>query len=333
MAVAPATALLPLRRNASAAPTTGWSSRCVPGAAGSPQPQVPPREPSGSRCPAAGTASTPATTPCPPAVPHAGPRPSAPARSRQRRCRRISRGRWPMSLVAKDPLGELGPLGAQGLQVVSGPAASRCPGERPWRGDQRAQPAEELYGRPARTTSGRRGAPGHRSVPKHTDRSPDHRTVDRSQPRPQEALLTHASVLRDPARRVMSMHIDARAARSAAPGALPRLRLPRTAWWPAVLLAAALAAAFATAPPALAAQPGVTQVSADPYTPATAPTGEHATEVEPDTFAFGSTLVSAFQTGRVFNGGATDIGWATSSHGGVSWTHRFLPGPHRGAVA
>ena len=87
------------------------------------------------------------------------------------------------------------------------------------------------------------------------------------------------------------MHIDARAARSAAPGALPRLRLPRTAWWPAVLLAAALAAAFATAPPALAAQPGVTQVSADPYTPATAPTGEHATEVEPDTFAFGSTLV------------------------------------------
>jgi len=39
----------------------------------------------------------------------------------------------------------------------------------------------------------------------------------------------------------MSMHIDARAARSAAPGRLPRLRLPRTAWWPAALLATALA--------------------------------------------------------------------------------------------
>ena len=129
----------------------------------------------------------------------------------------------------------------------------------------------------------------------------------------------------------MSIHIDARAARSAASGALPRL-LPRTAWWAVALLAAALAAAFAAAAPALAAQPGVTQVSADPYTPATAPSGEHATEVEPDTFAFGSTLVSAFQTGRVFNGGATDIGWATSSDGGVSWTHGFLPGTSREAM-
>jgi hypothetical protein len=62
----------------------------------------------------------------------------------------------------------------------------------------------------------------------------------------------------------MSMHIDPRAARLAAPGALPRLRLPRAAWWPAALLAATLTAAFATASPALAAQPGVTQVSADP---------------------------------------------------------------------
>jgi hypothetical protein len=128
----------------------------------------------------------------------------------------------------------------------------------------------------------------------------------------------------------MSMHIDARAARSAAPGR--RLRLPRTAWWPAAVIATALAAAFATATPALAAQPGVTQVSADPYTPATAPAGEHATEVEPDTFAFGSTVVSAFQVGRVFNGGATDIGWASSSNGGASWTHGFLPGTSQEAM-
>jgi BNR repeat-like domain len=83
--------------------------------------------------------------------------------------------------------------------------------------------------------------------------------------------------------------------------------------------------AFGTAALAQAAQPGVTQISSDPYTAASAPTGEHATEVEPDTFAWGSTVVSAFQTGRVFNGGATDIGWATSTNGGVSWTHGFLP--------
>ena len=68
------------------------------------------------------------------------------------------------------------------------------------------------------------------------------------------------------------------------------------------------------------------QVSADPYTPANASNGEHATEVEPDTFASGSTVVTAFQTGRIFNGGATDIGFATSLNGGVSWTHGFLPG-------
>src|SRR5260370_23525999 len=109
-------------------------------------------------------------------------------------------------------------------------------------------------------------------------------------------------------------------------------RATRKAWWSTATLAAALGPALAMAAPAQAAQPGVTQVSADPYTPATAPTGEHATQVEPDTFAFGSTLVSAFQTGRVFNGGATDIGWATSQDAGVSWTHGFLPGTSREAM-
>jgi hypothetical protein len=32
--------------------------------------------------------------------------------------------------------------------------------------------------------------------------------------------------------------------------------------------------------------------------------------------------VSVFQTGRVFNGGSSDIGFATSLNGGVSWTHK-----------
>jgi BNR repeat protein len=122
------------------------------------------------------------------------------------------------------------------------------------------------------------------------------------------------------------MHIDVHGANSTTSRAVPNLRRAHTARWAAALLAAALAAAFAAAAPAHAAQPGVSQISADPYTAVTAPAGEHATEVEPDTFSFGSTIVSAFQTGRVFNGGATDIGWATSTDGGASWTHGFLPG-------
>jgi hypothetical protein len=111
-----------------------------------------------------------------------------------------------------------------------------------------------------------------------------------------------------------------------------RLRIPRRRWWDVALLAALLAATFVAAAPAQAAQPGVVQTSADPYTSANAPTGTHATEVEPDTFAWGSTMVSTFQVGRVFNGGATDIGWATSANGGVSWTHGFLPVTSREAM-
>jgi hypothetical protein len=49
------------------------------------------------------------------------------------------------------------------------------------------------------------------------------------------------------------------------------------------MFAAVLTAAFAAASPAQAAQPGVTQISSDPYTAANAPSGQHATEVEPDT--------------------------------------------------
>jgi BNR repeat-like domain len=65
------------------------------------------------------------------------------------------------------------------------------------------------------------------------------------------------------------------------------------------------------------------QISSDPYTNTTS---QHKTEVEPDTFAVGSTIVSAFQVGRFFNGGASNIGFATSTNGGKSWTSGFLPG-------
>jgi BNR repeat-like domain len=53
---------------------------------------------------------------------------------------------------------------------------------------------------------------------------------------------------------------------------------------------------------------------------------QHATEVEPGIFAFGSNIVTAFQVGRRFNGGASDIGFATSTNGGSSWTTGSLPG-------
>ena len=71
----------------------------------------------------------------------------------------------------------------------------------------------------------------------------------------------------------------------------------------------------------------LTQISSDPY--AIAP-GQHATEVEPHMLANGSTLVAAFQTGRIALGGSTDIGWATSTDGGKTWAHGFLPGLTKG---
>jgi hypothetical protein len=67
----------------------------------------------------------------------------------------------------------------------------------------------------------------------------------------------------------------------------------------------------------------VIQISSDPYHN---PDSNHKTQVEPDTFAFGHTIVSAFQSGRFFDGGASNIGWATSTNGGETWTHGFLPG-------
>lgn len=65
------------------------------------------------------------------------------------------------------------------------------------------------------------------------------------------------------------------------------------------------------------------QISSDPFTNTTS---QHMTEVEPDTFSFGTTIVTAFQTGRIFNGGSSDIGWATSNDNGTTWANGFLPG-------
>lgn len=67
----------------------------------------------------------------------------------------------------------------------------------------------------------------------------------------------------------------------------------------------------------------LTLISSDPFTIGP---GQHATEVEPHMIANGNTIVAAFQTGRIAPGGATDIGWATSTDAGTTWTHGFLPG-------
>ncbi|HEX3455991.1 MAG TPA: hypothetical protein VHS03_15310, partial [Gaiellaceae bacterium] len=54
--------------------------------------------------------------------------------------------------------------------------------------------------------------------------------------------------------------------------------------------------------------------------------GQHATEVEPDSFAFGQTIVATFQVGRISDGGAIAIGVSTSTDGGAHWRSGLLPG-------
>src|SRR6266704_185593 len=70
-----------------------------------------------------------------------------------------------------------------------------------------------------------------------------------------------------------------------------------------------------------AAEP-LTQISSDPYTNTTS---NHKTQVEPDPFAFGNTIVATFQVGRFFDGGGSNIGFATSTNAGETWTKGFLP--------
>jgi hypothetical protein len=65
------------------------------------------------------------------------------------------------------------------------------------------------------------------------------------------------------------------------------------------------------------------QISSDPFTNITA---QHKTQVEPDTFAWGSTWIATFQSGRIFGGGASNIGFAVSHDGGATFTQGFLPG-------
>jgi len=52
---------------------------------------------------------------------------------------------------------------------------------------------------------------------------------------------------------------------------------------------------------------------------------QHATAVEPDAAVSGSTVVSVFQVGRYFDGGAVRIGFAVSRDAGRTWASGVLP--------
>lgn len=56
------------------------------------------------------------------------------------------------------------------------------------------------------------------------------------------------------------------------------------------------------------------------------PSSQHATEVEPSIFAYGNTIVALAQEGRFYDGGSSDITFATSTNGGASWKYGSLPG-------
>jgi len=65
------------------------------------------------------------------------------------------------------------------------------------------------------------------------------------------------------------------------------------------------------------------RLSVDPYSN---PDSQHETAVEPEDFAFGNTVVAAFQLGRRDGGAAANIGTAVSHDGGRTWQRAVLPG-------
>src|SRR5438270_9526802 len=98
--------------------------------------------------------------------------------------------------------------------------------------------------------------------------------------------------------------------------------------WAARTAGMGVAMAAVLAVPAVAGA-AVLQIGSDPFTQSTcaaSATTNHRTEVEPDSFSNGSTIVGAFQVGRIYDGGACAIGFATSTNNGSTWTSGLLPG-------
>jgi hypothetical protein len=90
-----------------------------------------------------------------------------------------------------------------------------------------------------------------------------------------------------------------------------------------LLVVAAGAALVVTALAGASTNFRLVRLSVDPYTNTTS---QHKTEVEPDTYAFGSTMVVTHQTGRFSSGGSSNLGFVTTTDGGATWTNGFLPG-------
>lgn len=70
------------------------------------------------------------------------------------------------------------------------------------------------------------------------------------------------------------------------------------------------------------AAPALKQINSDPFINTDS---NHKTQVEPGSFSFGNTIVSAMQSGRFFDGGASDIAFSTSIDAGATWSASSLP--------
>ncbi len=103
--------------------------------------------------------------------------------------------------------------------------------------------------------------------------------------------------------------------------------IPRSLWRSCAALAVTVAVllTLATTSLAFAATNAVTllRLSKDPYTNSSS---QHKTQVEPDTFSYGNSIVVAIQSGRFYDGGSSNIAWATSQDNGSTWKNGFLPG-------
>jgi BNR repeat-like domain len=96
--------------------------------------------------------------------------------------------------------------------------------------------------------------------------------------------------------------------------------------WPilaAMVLTATIVFVLSTTLTTFASGGVILKLSHDPYTNSTS---QHQTQVEPDSYSNGSTIVAGTQAGRFFDGGASNVGWATSTNNGSTWKHGFLPG-------
>lgn len=90
-------------------------------------------------------------------------------------------------------------------------------------------------------------------------------------------------------------------------------------------LSTLLALAFSLAAIATA-QSTLVKISTDNFTNTDS---THKTEVEPSSFAWGNTIVSAFHVARrpgSVGWGSADVGFSTSTNGGVTWKYGNLPG-------